>query len=546
MPETFLNRLLSVLKDMESVLKDILEALAAVQTKVLTLVRDGVAKDSSAVAIRICTASCLALPAAYYVYFRRAVSKASASILPNFPFQFPLGHMHHWVDLLEVNRTINADEKKQQQEGRPLVWSQFMLHRECYIIVKAEHICEVFANSVSRAIHPPILNAIGMFHLRKFMGPKFVGIAEGQSWHAMRKSVGKFTLSTESLKAAFSPMSAVSSDLLRWLDERIVEGNGKAVLDFHTPLHGFTLDAVALATFGARLGALEALRTCGSVPVVEAFEFAQDEMTRRLGSMNPLDWTYVGLTARARKLKEAHKMMRQKTVELIDNTLALPKANIARSITEAMSEDSDGKQAVIDNAIGMLWAGHDTTAAALSFTLAELAAQPSLQQRFHDELKSVNVTDSFPAAHKGYPLLDAMANEALRLHPPAIWTNRSLETDLVLDGITMRKGTAVFVPIWAAHRSPHNFGSDADKFSPERWLNPSAAMKNALIPFGGGNRICPGNRFAQLEFKLMLAKLVLRYEFSLPGHCYPQAKAVNNGMFQQCKDNYLSITRRPE
>lgn len=387
------------------------------------------------------------------------------------------------------------------------------------------------------------MNAVAYFHLKKFMGSKFVGLQDGAEWHALRKSLGKFTLSTDSLKAAYAPMSQVSSELIAWLDETLATSGGQTVMDVHTPLHAFTLDAVALATFGSRIGGLDALKTSGSIPVVDAMEFGLDEMTRRIGSFNPLDWDYMGLTPTTRKLRAAHRLVNKTVEDLVSATLDMPKANVARSITEAMADHADGKQAAIDNAIGMVWAGHDTTAAALSFALKELAAQPELQQRLHDELKTVDVTSSFIAVNKGNPLLDAVANETLRLHPPATWTARTLISELVLDGIPMPAGTMVFIPIWAAHRSPQNF-VEPDKFMPDRWFDLTKTMRDALIPFGAGNRICPGNRFAGFEFKLMLAKLILRYEFRLAGPSYPQGHAVNNGTFQQCKDNFLSIARR--
>ena len=95
-----------------------------------------------------------------------------------------------------------------------------------------------------------------------------------------------------------------------------------------------------------------------------------------------------------------------------------------------------------------------STAGGLSFCLHLLSVNQDCQDRLREELR-VNEPLSAEVLVK-LPYLDAVMKETLRLHPPAIWTNRGLTSDVELnmDGQTLAlpKGSSVFVPIWAVHR----------------------------------------------------------------------------------------------
>merc|ERR1711871_1041777 len=107
----------------------------------------------------------------------------------------------------------------------------------------------------------------------------------------------------------------------------------------------------------------------------------------------------------------------------------------------------------------MLWAGHDTTAAALSFAIYLLASHKDIQSDLRKEIKGIIERDgdlSFDNLRSA-SLLHAVMQETLRLHPPTLWTNRGLTEDIVLENenqdnspkVLLKKGSCVFVPIWA-------------------------------------------------------------------------------------------------
>merc|ERR1712083_336083 len=107
------------------------------------------------------------------------------------------------------------------------------------------------------------------------------------------------------------------------------------------------------------------------------------------------------------------------------------------------------------------------------------------------------------------PYVVAVIDEILRMHPPAIWTNRALEEDIDLDGIVMCKGQVIFIPVVAVHRSPVNWVAP-NEFRPERFLDEDSGLRGAHIPFGAGRRVCPGYRLAPFELRVALATFALR------------------------------------
>jgi cytochrome P450 len=69
---------------------------------------------------------------------------------------------------------------------------------------------------------------------------------------------------------------------------------------------------------------------------------------------------------------------------------------------------------------------------------------------------------------------------------------------------------------WVLHRDPRNF-DDPAAFKPERWESDllHRLPRFVYFPFGGGPRVCIGNRFAMMEAKLVLAVALQRFRFEL-------------------------------
>jgi cytochrome P450 len=161
-----------------------------------------------------------------------------------------------------------------------------------------------------------------------------------------------------------------------------------------------------------------------------------------------------------------------------------------------------------DAIVSLLFAGHETTASAVAWTLYWLDRNASMRR---DVLAEVAASGDGSDASQ-VPLLQAVIFEALRLAPPVtVAENRMLTDAGELAGRALPAGTTLTPSIYLAHRHPEVFASP-NRFDPSRFLTARAAPHH-YFPFGGGTRYCLGNQLAQLEIRMIVAALLQRREW---------------------------------
>lgn len=167
-----------------------------------------------------------------------------------------------------------------------------------------------------------------------------------------------------------------------------------------------------------------------------------------------------------------------------------------------------------DNLLTFIVAGHETTALTLAWSLYLCAFDQEVQDRARAEARAV-LTHGQPATGEdvaNLPFIRQIADEALRLYPPAGMISRTaLKKDRLCDR-DIRPGDTVIIPIYALHRN-HLLWEDPDHFRPERFADRKAVDRYAYLPFGDGPRICIGSSFALQEAVIILATLLARFRF---------------------------------
>lgn len=144
--------------------------------------------------------------------------------------------------------------------------------------------------------------------------------------------------------------------------------------------------------------------------------------------------------------------------------------------------------------------------------------------------------------------LEQCVNETLRKYPPASSVQRvALEDYNIPDSkIVIPKGTAVPIPILAIHWDEEHY-PEPEKFDPERFNqeNLTARHPMAFLPFGEGPRNCIGIRFALIEIKLALAKMLMRYKFTLDRSKtdVPLEFSKTNFMLAPAKNIFINISK---
>jgi cytochrome P450 len=111
---------------------------------------------------------------------------------------------------------------------------------------------------------------------------------------------------------------------------------------------------------------------------------------------------------------------------------------------------------------------------------------------------------------------DAVVLESMRLYPPVWIVGRQALTPVEVGGFPFPAGTQFLMSPWVVHRDPKTF-EEPEAFRPQRWAGDLARRlpRFAYFPFGGGPRVCIGNRFAMMEAKLVLAVATQRFRFAV-------------------------------
>lgn len=166
-----------------------------------------------------------------------------------------------------------------------------------------------------------------------------------------------------------------------------------------------------------------------------------------------------------------------------------------------------------DQLMTLLLAGHETTASALAWALYWVEQLPEVRHKLIEELNTLP-PNSDPNAIARLPYLTAVCQETLRIYPVAlIGSPRVVKSPLQLMGYQFEPGTALVPCIYLTHHREELY-PEPKRFKPERFLSRQFSAYEYL-PFGGGNRHCIGSAFAQFEMKLVLAKILSRYQFVL-------------------------------
>jgi cytochrome P450 len=176
-----------------------------------------------------------------------------------------------------------------------------------------------------------------------------------------------------------------------------------------------------------------------------------------------------------------------------------------------------------DQLLTMLIAGHDTSTAMLAWALYLLGEHPQVLQEVTEEALQFPIENLQTLGGRQLPLLDQAIKETLRLFPPAHVGNRFPTEALDLQGYSIDEGTRVMVSMYLVHRDA-TIWENADQFCPQRFdrsyesdmVEKRPSM--SYIPFGGGPRNCIGATFAQIEGKVVLARVLQQFDIQLsPG-----------------------------
>ena len=291
----------------------------------------------------------------------------------------------------------------------------------------------------------------------------------------------------------------------RWTADRTLDVAGE-MMRLTLAVVGKTLFSADVESEASEIG--EALTTVLKMFNLLLMPFSEYLEKLPLPSMRRFDKARARLDATIYGLIRERRASRKDTGDLL-STLLL-----------AQDEEDHGgmtDQQVRDEALTLFLAGHETTANALTWTWYLLSQNPECEQRLHQELDTA--LGGRAAAASDLPALrytEMVFTEAMRLYPPAWAIGRMSLEAFELGGMKIGARSILIASPFVTHRDPRWF-PDPDRFDPERWTPEAREVRPrfSYFPFGGGARVCIGERFAWMEGVLVLATLAQKWKLRL-------------------------------
>ena len=375
--------------------------------------------------------------------------------------------------------------------------------------------------------------------------------ARGQLWRDVRLTFSPvFTSGKMRLMLQF--MNQTSEDMAKVFTKAAESSED---LDAHKWSKSFSLDVISSCAFGVNAGSFSGegdtqfLATVQDIFNLDTYEailsvlylippvkFALDKLKVPLLKPKSTKFFHSLITQTLR-----HRMATgEKRNDMIDLMIAATR----KELDEDNQEDNDGgactttnkpkkteKKAKLDEflivatAMALLVAGYDTSGNTLGLALWLLATYPAVQDRLQAEIDGAHAAGETDEngrltynALMGMEYLDMAVQEVTRLFPIAgSFISREANREYRLPGtdLTLPKGAEVHVPAIGIHMDERHY-PDPERFEPERFSKEAKAARHPMtyLTFGQGPRACVGSRFALLEIKMGLAKLLREFDIT--------------------------------
>ncbi|XP_021283103.1 protein LUTEIN DEFICIENT 5, chloroplastic [Herrania umbratica] len=409
----------------------------------------------------------------------------------------------------------------------------------------AKHILRDNSKSYSKGVLAEILEFV--------MGKGLIP-ADGEIWRVRRRAIVP-ALHQKYVAAMISLFGQATERLCEKLDDAATDGED---VEMESLFSHLTLDIIGKAVFNYDFDSLT-----NDTGIVEAVYTVLREAEDR--SVSPIPtWEipiWKDISPRQRKVAEALKLINDVLDDLIATCKRMVEEEELQFHEEYMNEqdpsilhfllasgDDVSSKQLRDDLMTLLIAGHETSAAVLTWTFYLLSKEPSVVSKLQDEVDSV-LGDRFPTIGdmKKLKYTTRVINESLRLFPqPPVLIRRSLEDD-VLGKYPIKRGEDIFISVWNLHHSP-SLWEDPEKFNPERWpldgSNPNETNQNfCYLPFGGGPRKCVGDMFASFENVVAVAMLVRRFNFQMALGA-PPVEMTTGATIHTTEGLKMTVTRR--
>ncbi|KAK9057366.1 hypothetical protein SSX86_022201 [Deinandra increscens subsp. villosa] len=353
--------------------------------------------------------------------------------------------------------------------------------------------------------------------LSDFLGDGIFNV-DGDAWKLQRQ-LSSHAFSTKSLRHFVEHI--VDPELNnRLLPILATASANTTVLDLQDVLQRFAFDNICKLAFDydpANLTPSFPLATFGT-----AFEDALRISSERFRAITPLVWKLKRRfnVGSEKRLREAVSEVRRFAVKVMNEKKE--EKQIRSPDLLSRFEASSDENFVTDMVISFIFAGRDTTSAALTWFFWLISKNPAAENEIVREINRFSDEKSGYDELKNMVYTHASICESMRLYPPVPVDGKTATADDVLpDGTAVKKGMTVSYHPYAMGRSEKLWGGDWAEFRPERWLETEEGTGKVRFMerdpytypvFQAGPRICLGKEMSFLQMKRIVAGVLRRFE----------------------------------
>ncbi|CAG9854570.1 unnamed protein product [Phyllotreta striolata] len=371
-------------------------------------------------------------------------------------------------------------------------------------------------------------------HLHKWIGTGLL-TSGGLKWKKRRRMITpSFHFSI--LDNFVDVFENVGDIFVKKLEEHV----DKPSFDIYPTISLCTLDIICETAMGTPINALDN----ASSDYVRSVKTMCKIVTDR--NFSPLDRRFYPFTLNFYREQFALKVLHNHTDAVIDRRIKEFRVNSDKSsetndcgIKKRMAfldlllrSTIDGKsltrEDIREEVDTFMFEGHDTTSSAIGFALYSLANNPLVQQKALEEqmeiFKDLKNARATMADLQNMKYLELVIKETLRLYPSVPILGRRVKKEFEWENSIFPKDVHLALFTYGCHRSDKNYEKPLE-FIPERFLEMDGTNPFKYVPFSAGPRNCIGQRFALLEMKSTISKVLRNFKL-LPANPNPELMLV--------------------
>ncbi|CAD7683939.1 unnamed protein product [Nyctereutes procyonoides] len=396
-----------------------------------------------------------------------------------------------------------------------------------------------------------------VFTNRQSFGPlgfmkSAITVSEDEEWKRIRTLLSP-TFTSGKLKEMFPIIGQYGDVLVRNLRKEAEKGKAISLKDI---FGAYSMDVITSTSFGVNIDSLNNPQD----PFVEnakkllKFDFPDPFLLSIIlfPFLTPLYemlniWLFPKkitdfFTKSVKRMKESRLKDKQKHrvdfLQLMINSQNSKEMNTHKALSDLE---------LVAQSIIFVVAGYETTSTSLCLLMYELATHPDVQQKLQKEIDATFPNKAAPTYDTLVQMeyLDMVLNESLRLYPITGRLVRVCKKDVEISGVFIPKGTVVMVPTFTLHQDP-DIWPEPEKFQPERFSkkNKDSINPYTYLPFGTGPRNCLGMRFAIMNMKLALIKVLQNFSFKPCKETQIPLKLSSQGLIRPEESIVLNVEPR--